>query len=528
MRVASGAAPDLIVPGEARRALRETHISWVVLAGERAFKVKKPVVLPFLDYGTPARRRAMSHAEVELNRRLAPDLYRGVRSLVPDASGALRVSDEDDPTAVDYAVEMRRYAEDATLAARLAAGTAGRVEVAALGERLARFHAEAPAVRPDHGAEAVKRALDDTFATLRALVSGSDARAAVARAERFAAATLTAAWQELDDRAARGRVRDGHGDLRLEHVLLERTVEVVDCVEFDPALRQIDVAADLAFLVMELHEIGRPELARVLVGAYRAAGGDPGNDALLAFFAAYRAQVRAKVALLRAGQDAPESVTARGQVAHEETLLALGERLQWAARTPLVLVVAGLAATGKSTLAGAVAAVSGYSHLNSDIVRKERAGLAPAERAPLALYTAEANRATYAELGRRASAAAGAGVIVDATFRRREDREAFRARLAADLPVLVVECQAPAAVLEERARARARDPGSVSDAGEDVVRRQRRDADPLDELPPDRHLRLRTDRAVEQTVAEVADALDRMLLSRHPWSSTVGSAALDR
>jgi aminoglycoside phosphotransferase family enzyme len=228
--------PSLALDAE----LRETHISWVYLTGDRAYKLKKPIVLPFLDYGTPARRREMCRAEVALNRRLAPDVYLGVRSLVAAADGRLRLGDEDDPAAVDYAVEMRRYSETDTLAARLAAGTAGRDELAALGARLARFHADASADVRDDGAEAVKRPLDDNFATLRSLIRDPAERAAIARTERFAAAFLTRVWDELDARAAAGLVRDGHGDLRLEHVLLERDIEVIDCVEFNERLRRID------------------------------------------------------------------------------------------------------------------------------------------------------------------------------------------------------------------------------------------------------------------------------------------------
>jgi aminoglycoside phosphotransferase family enzyme/predicted kinase len=508
--IATTPRPRLLLGGETE--IEETHISWVFLTGDRAYKVKKPVVLPFLDYGAPARRLAMCRAEVELNRRLAPDVYVGVRSLVPAGDGRLELAAEDDPDAVDYAVEMRRYPADATLAARLAAGTARRGELTALGDRLAHFHATAQrCVTPD-GAEAVKRALDDNFASLDSLVREPAERRALARAERFADAFLTRAWDELDRRGAGGLVRDGHGDLRLEHVLLEHGVEIVDCVEFNAGLRQIDVSADLAFLVMELHEAGRPDLAAVLVRAYRAAGGDPGSDALLAFFAAYRAQVRAKVALTRGGQ-LGHSASATGESVHAATLLRLGGRLQWAARSPLVVVVAGVAASGKTTLAKALADESGFAVVSSDVMRKRRAGLAPTDRAPASLYSADANRATYAALGRGAAAAAGAGVIVDATFRNRADRDAFRERLPAGTPLLVVECRVPKDMLVARARARARDVQRVSDAGADVVRAQLRSRDPLDELDPHAHLPLRADQPVGELVAAIADALDRRMLA---------------
>jgi aminoglycoside phosphotransferase family enzyme/predicted kinase len=509
--IATTPRPRLPLGDEAE--IEETHISWVFLTGDRAFKVKKPVVLPFVDYGTPARRLAMCRAEVELNRRLAPDVYLGVRSLVPAGGGRLELGAEDDPDAVDYAVEMRRYAADATLAARLAAGTAGRAELTAVGERLARFHAKAQRCPTMNGAEAAKRAVDDNFASLRSLLQQQSERRALARAERFASAFLTRAWDELQRRGASGMVRDCHGDLRLEHVLLESGVDVVDCVEFNAGLRQIDVAADLAFLVMELHEAGRPDLAAVLARAYRTAGGDPGSDALLAFFAAYRAQVRAKVALTRGTQLAPGAAAA-GEGVHASALLRLGERLQWDARTPLVVVIAGVAASGKTTLAQALADESGFAHLNSDVVRKRRAGLAPTDRAPRALYSEETNRATYAALGRRAAETAKTGVVVDATFRNRADRDVFCERLPTGTPLLVVECRAPADVLLARADARARQTNGASDAGSEIVRRQLRTHDPLDEFDARDHVLVRADQPAVQLVAAIADALDRRLIDR--------------
>ena len=306
-------------------------------------------------------------------------------------------------------------------------------------------------------------------------------------------------------------MRDGHGDLRLEHILLGERVSVVDCVEFEPALRRIDVAADLAFALMELHEAARADLADALVRAYRAAGGDPGSDALLAFFAAYRAEVRAKVALLRAEQRGPAA--AEPDRAHAQRLLALAARLRWRAHAPLVIAVAGVSASGKSTVARQLAAVSGFPVLSSDLVRKTAAGLRPTERAPVALYADDVSRATYAALGAGAAGRAATGVIADATFRRRADRDAFRDALGPGVRVLWIQLVVPAAELERRARARAADPGRVSDAGIEVVRTQLRSAEPLDEVPGADHALVRADRSPEGILDAIADAASPALLS---------------
>jgi uncharacterized protein len=483
--------------------VRETHISWVFLTGDRAYKVKKPLRLPFVDYSSLERRLGACEAEVRLNRRLAPDVYLGVRGLVPGDGGA-RLAGADHPDAVEYMVEMRRFNDDDTLAAMVRTGEADRADVARTGELLAAFHAAAPpAERPD-GAEAVKRAYDDTLASLRSLLSAR--QAPVVAAESFATAFLAARWLELDLRASAGLVREGHGDLRAEHVLPGDPPRIVDCVEFNRELREIDVGADLAFLVMDLHRLGRPDLAVALLNAYREAGGDPGDDALLAFHAGYRARVRAKVRLLRARQlDEPAAGREREEARH---LLALAATLDWAARSPLVLAIGGVSASGKSALASALAAESGYTLVSSDVTRKAAAGLSPVHRGSAGLYDARHDRDTYR---RMASAAAHAsergGVIVDATLRRRWHRDALREALA-DRPLFFVECRAPTRTLLERAVRRRRAP-SISDASPEVVMRQLRDREPYDEIPAEQHVVVRTDRDVGAAAAQVVQALDQ-------------------
>lgn len=475
--------------------VRETAISVVFLAGERVFKLKKSVALPFLDYGEPPRRRELCHEEVRLNRRLAPYAYLGVRAIV-QRDGALALAD-DREDAVEWAVEMRRLPEQRTMAALLGAGQLTSEHADRVGRRLAAFHADAPTPAEPPGPGQVKRPIDENFQPLLDLDLPRVERARLAAAARFFDAFLNGRRDVLAQRAASGRVRDGHGDLRLEHVLvLDEDVIAYDCVEFDAALREIDVSADLAFLVMELAGHDADELATALVAAYRDAGGDPGDDALLAFYAAYRAWVRAKLAYL-AGDDAT-------------TLVGVAERLRWRARLPLVLVFCGVTASGKSTVAERVGAISGLPVLASDRVRKELAGVDETARAAPEHYGATASRRTYDELGTRAANGVrrGGGAIVDATFRRREERHAFAAAFGdARSHALYVECRAPREVLLKRSDARERDPGRVSDATEEMVDRQLAEWEPLDELPAAAHVSLRTDR----DTADIADELEALL-----------------
>jgi aminoglycoside phosphotransferase family enzyme/predicted kinase len=507
------ACPEFYPDGPDRVDVRETHVSWVFLLADRAYKLKKPLALPFLDYGTPQRRREMCREEVRLNRRLAPELYLGVRAAAASADG-LELADEDDPRAVDYLVEMRRYDEDSTLAAKLERGELKRGEVTEVARTLARFHARARRVATrGMPALAVERRMTENFHQLLAIVEQRAEVDWVLQLERFAHAFAVAHAQLLDARARRGLVREVHGDLRAEHVLLDGTPQIVDCIEFDPGLRELDVADDLAFLVMDVAARGGERFARTLLDAYRKAGGDPGEDRLIAFYASYRGLVRAKVTLLRAAQHRAGSSEHGRESAAARELLALAERFAWRARLPLLIVICGAPAAGKSRLAAALADLSHLPHLSSDVTRKRLAGVRVEQRAGEAAYSAEFNRLTYAQLGRRAAkeAATLGGAVVDATFRHRADREAFAQAFADAAPLLFVECRAPARVLAERAARRDRQPGRVSDASLAVVMRESSAWEPLDELPPEAHVMIRSDRPVEAQLQDVRALLDRRM-----------------
>jgi uncharacterized protein len=485
----------------------ETHISWVFLAGDRAFKLRKPVVFPFLDYGTLERRRHMCEEEVRLGRRLAPTVYLGVRPLLKGDTGW--TLGETGVEGAEYVVEMRRFDERLTLAALQRAGAVDAGTMRAVAARVAAFHDGA--AHPSPGSfdpEAVAATVSENFSTLIQYehVLG---RATLAGAHRFAVAFLHAHSDLLEQRSEQGFVRDCHGDLRAEHVLVEDDgVAVFDPVEFDPSLREIDTSADLAFLVMDLMDVGADDLADTLVREYEAAGGDHGGEPLLYFYAAYRALVRAKVACLRAGELPPAD--ARSQSLGEaRRFVGLARRLAWRARRPLVLVVCGGSAAGKTHLAEALSDLSGLPHLSSDVVRKELAGVDPTQRAPLKSYTGAESIATYRELGTRTARLASSGVIVDATFRRRSDRAAFTGAFPGD--ALYVECRAPAAVTAERAARRESDPDRVSDATPAIAARQLAEFEPLDEVSPDRHLALRTDRPLEALLDELEASLDARL-----------------
>lgn len=502
--------------------VHETHISWVLVSGDRAFKMKKPVVLPFLDYGSPERRRRMCGEEIRLNRRLAPEIYLGVRSVI-DAGAGLELGAENDRRALDYLVEMRRYDERRTLAARLHSGELTLPDAEAVGARIARFHAECRIVpRRRDGAKATTYELIRNVQELLSVAELGPERRQIHELGRFLTAAAAARADELDDRRRRGLVRDVHGDLRAEHILLSPELAVVDCVEFDEELRTLDVADDLAFLLMDLTARGGERFAEAVVRGYRASGGDCGDDQLLRLFAVHRALVRAKVLLVAAGQRAPGAAAHGRLSAQARDLIGLAQRFAWRARLPLVLVVCGPPASGKSTLAVALAEESGLARISSDIVRKRLAGLAATVAARPRHYTEEFSLATYRELGQRAAqeVARHGGAIIDATFRRRAHRKAFATGFGAAAPVAFVHCDAPLEVRAARAEVRSRAAGRVSDADQRIVAQEHGRWEALSEIAAQDLLTVSTDRPAGDVRADVLAWLDQRLPSSSPRGTT--------
>jgi aminoglycoside phosphotransferase family enzyme/predicted kinase len=493
-------------PGHPQVAVHETHASWVFAAGDRAYKVKKPVALGFLDYSTLARRRAACREEVLVNRALARDLYIGVRAIVRSPTG-FRLAPDATAKAVEYAVEMRRFRDEDTLAGLIAAGSLTRAHIAAVARVLADFH-RAAAVIEDSGPERTLAIWQRNLEELQRAEHPPGWRVEDVRS--FGEAFVNAHALEFRRRAMLGLIRDGHGDLRCEHVLARPSVSVVDRIEFDPDLRRADITCDLAFLAMDLELHGQRWAASELFGAYRHAGMSVGSPALRSFYAAHWALVRAKVALIAATERAGRGVAEQQRAA--ERLWALGERLCWRARAPLAVVICGPAASGKSALAAELSRRSGIPVVSSDDVRKRLASLSPFERARAEHYSARFTRATYEQLGREAAQVLrrGDGVIVDATCRTRAVRTVLLGRLrGVETSRLFVRCEAPLELVLERAARRLQEPRRSSDATPQIAEQQFQAFEELSELPDSSVLGLDTVQPLDAQIANVARALDR-------------------
>lgn len=431
--------------------LHQTHGSWVVVTEDRAIKIKKPARFSFLNYSTVSARRRACQEEVRVNRELAPDIYLGVQPVYdsPPYVGARAVGSGGP---VDYAVEMARFDDRSTVQALLLSGRLREAHVDAVASRVAEFHQSAGPVGAWYPQPATWRA--QAMADLGDIAMlGADAT----RRRRFCSGAAARHHDLMHQRWADGLVRDGHGDLRAEHVLLRSPVTIVDRLEFDRALRIADVADDLAFLAMDLERLGARWAADLLVEAYAAAGGRPAPPALAALYAWRRAIVRAKVAL----------ISRDGELA--TIFEQLADRLAWRARRPATLIVFGPPASGKSTISRELGRLLELPVISSDVVRKRLHGLAPEQRGGAEVYTPAATEATYAALSRIAAETerSSGGVIVDATF----GTAAHRTLIAAGLPgARWLHCTAPVDVLAERAAMRERAPHHVSDAGPAVTR----------------------------------------------------------
>lgn len=397
----------------------ETHIGVVFMLGDRAYKLKKPVSLGFLDFSTRRLRSLACRREVELNRRLAPDVYLGVAD-VHDEHGEL----------CDHLVVMRRMPGDRRLATLARAGAPLTGQIRAIARLLAAFHARterSPLITEQGGCDALARRWEDSFEQVDRVAGGLLAAEWLAEVRDRVRAFLAGRRQLFASRQDQGRIVDGHGDLIAEDVFcLDDGPRVLDCLEFDDRLRWLDGLDDACFLAMDLERHGRPELAVAFLDAYAEFSGDPAPASLRHHYIAYRAFVRAKVACLRHAQGAVEALAE----AAAYTELALTHLRAGSAR---LVLAGGLPGTGKSTISGRLADRLGAVLLSSDRVRKELAGLSPEEPAGApylhGIYSPQHSRRCYGELTRRAEEllARGESVVLDASWSLVADREAAAA-----------------------------------------------------------------------------------------------------
>ena len=447
----------------------ETHISRIFLAGDRAYKIKRAVKLPYADFSTPELRLSACSREVELNSRTAPGLYLGVRRVTRQADGTLALDGTGE--LADAVVEMKRFLQSALLDRMALAGTLTPALMTDTARMIAHFHRSLPVVHAGGGAANLEAVLDINkagFATSH--VFDVNEVAVFDRSFREALARRAAL---LDRREAAGKIRHCHGDLHLRNIcMLDGGPRLFDCIEFNDRIATIDVLYDLAFLLMDLWHRGLLELANLVMNRYLDAADDEDGFVLLPFFMAVRAAVRAHVIATQVGEadGVSGSLVAEARSYFELARVLLDE-------CPARLIaIGGLSGTGKTTIAEALAAHVGAPPggriVESDRIRKALYGVPPETRLPDKAYRPEISDTVYREMEWRAGLilSQGGSVVADAVF----DRPAHRERIgkqATDrrLPFLGIWLEADPAVLWQRVGARR---GGPSDATVDILSRQ--------------------------------------------------------
>ena len=448
--------------------LHETHVSIVLLSGDRAVKLKKPVRYPFIDLSTRELRELACHREVELNRRLAPDVYLGVADVVgPDG------------TLCDHLVVMRRMPDARRLSTLVIEHDVPDDDMVQLARLLAAFHARAetsPTISAAGSRDAMRARWEAGFAEIHPFVGPVLDPDKEAEIEELALRYLAGRELLFESRIADGKIVDGHGDLLADDVfMLSDGPRVLDCLEFDDALRYGDVLADVAFLVMDLERLGAPALASRFLAAYRELSGETHPVSLEHHYVASRAHIRAKVGCLRGDPAATDEVNA-----------LLEMTLQHLRRGRIVLtLVGGDPGAGKSTLAAGIADRTGWTVLRSDEVRKDLAGVGHttgmAGPVGQGIYDERATAETYTELLARARLLLerGESVLLDATWRDARQREAAGVIASSTSSELVeIRCDASLSVREARVGRRAQLRSDASDATVEIARELAGRADP--------------------------------------------------
>ena len=497
--------------------VRQTHISYVFLAGPYVYKIKKPVRFPFLDYSTLQKRQHFCREEVRLNRRLAPETYLDVIGVCRSNTGfALTENLPADDRVIEYAVKMKRLPEDRMLSFLVRQEVAVPSLMLAIAKKLASFHemASVENSRLYGSLDAIAANIRGNFEETRRFIDRTISLKLFERIREYNETFFRENADLFARRISEGRVREGHGDLRAEHICLVDDIVIFDCVEFDEGLRYGDVASEIGFLSMDLDFLGAADPAAELEVAYASAARDPALAALLPFYKCYRAYVRGKVESLKSEEREIADEGRRKASLQALRYFCLSSRYIKPENRPLLLVVCGMIATGKSTLAWLLAALTGFPVVDSDRVRKKLAGIPATARAgeeyQRGIYSAEFTQLTYEALliSAEKQLASGKGVIVDATFGDRKHRRLFLNRAGSlKIPVIFLECRADENSIRRRLEERAKSVREASDGTWEIYQRMRRDFHPLSEIPQEHHLPIDTEHALLHDLDRIEELL---------------------
>ncbi|MCI0667788.1 MAG: AAA family ATPase [Methylococcaceae bacterium] len=472
--------PEIYPDSPSSVRLVETHISWVLLTGELAYKIKKPVRFPFLDFSRLPLRRHYCQEELRLNRRLASGLYLEV---VPIRGRPEKPTFSGSTPAIEYAVKMRQFDREAEFDRLAVNQRLQPVHIDRLADTVANFHLNSPKFTGPAAAgnpESIHAAAMRNFSELSPLARPDEPCDALARLREWTMQKFAECRDFMQIRSESGFIRECHGDLHLGNIVaIDGHPVPFDCIEFNEEMRWIDVIDEIAFIVMDLCAHRLPEYGYRLLNRYLQITGDFQALALLDYYRVYRALVRAKIALFSRNPATRDHSSNEGFEAKYRTYIAVA--LASTSRTfPILMITHGLSGSGKSTVAAQIAEKLPAIQVRSDVERKRLVLTDP--RFDHALYSEEATRITYRHLAETAARLLNSGhsVIVDATFLQQTRRNQFR--LLAEksgAEFLILDFQAPLGMLRARITERLLANNDPSDAGIEVLESQMEHREPL-------------------------------------------------
>ncbi|HUH65189.1 MAG TPA: AAA family ATPase [Syntrophales bacterium] len=493
----------------------ETHISYIFVAGDYVYKVKRPVRFDFLDFSTLEKRRIFCNEELRLNRRLAPSVYLDVVEIAEDEKGNIVLGGGS--RIIDYAVLMLRLPEDRMLQALIQEGKTGPGVMDIVAKKLADFHAHAATgegIDEIGGVDTVRRNHDENFEETEKYLNITIPDHQYTFIKYYAFDFMQRNHDLFVKRVADHRIRDCHGDLHLEHIcimdpgrrgLSSDDVIVFDCIEFNERFRYEDIASEVAFLAMDLDCREHPDYAEAFVSSYIGHSLDCEIGDLLNFYKCYYAFVRGKVTSFRLEENDTGEAERRQEISEASHYFDCAYTYAAIPEKPTLFLMAGLTGTGKSVRADSLAPRVAASVIRTDVVRKELLGIHLSERHPEAfgtgLYADDITRKTY---GRALELAeeklmGGTSVIIDATFGKRADREkAVEFAESLGVYVFLIECVCPPDTVRNRLELRMKDDKGVSDGRWEIYLRQRETYDSITEIPEGLHIVLDTTQTPEE------------------------------
>ena len=512
--------------------LVQTHISAIFLTGEHAYKVKKPVNFGFLDFTTLEKRKFYCHQEVDLNRRLSPEFYLGVVE-IRSHQGQISIG-EGPGEILEYAVLMKQFPSDCVMDRWLARGAVTLEIVERIAAKIAHFHSRA-ATNPEIAAfgeiETIRVNVEENFAQTERYVGRAFSADTYREIQESSRRFMESRLPLFQKRIAEGKIRDCHGDLHLQHICLGEEILIFDCIEFNQRFRYSDVAADIAFLLMDLDSHGEPVLSATLAFLYLKISKDWPIFLLLNFYKSYRAYVRAKVTCFCL--DDPVISMANRTSALEEARRYFNLSHYYARKLnrPALLVTCGLMGTGKSTIARSLSDALGWEVLRSDVLRKELAQISSLEhrleKFHQGIYSPDFSRKTYQALLDRALAVLNSGQssILDGSFKKQVDRlEALATARKAKADFLLIECQCSEEEIQKRMARRAAEKSEPSDGRWEIFPDQKKDYEKVEGFSADLYLSLNTERPREECLGQIFQhllgragrELSAALFSSHP------------